>query len=84
MTTLSNTPYESLVVGMEAASTRACTADDLYVFANSSGNHNPMHLPREDGDGDGTPEAVALVPESHTGRYLAPMLKPGAAGQAAE
>jgi excinuclease ABC subunit A len=44
----------------------------------------------EGGDGGGqivavgTPEAVALVPESHTGRYLAPMLKPGAAGQAAE
>ena len=59
MTTFSNTPYESLVVGMEAASTRACTAEDLYIFANSSGNHNPMHLPREDGDGDGAPEAVA-------------------------
>jgi len=59
MTTFSNTPYESLVVGMEAASTRTCLAEDLYVFARSSGNHNPMHLPREDGDGDGKPEAVA-------------------------
>jgi len=59
MTTFSNTPYASLEVGMEAASTRLCSADDLYVFANSSGNHNPMHLPREDGDGDGRPEAVA-------------------------
>lgn len=59
MTTLSNTPYESLKVGMEAASPRLVTADDLYVFANSSGNHNPMHLPREDGDGDGRPEAIA-------------------------
>lgn len=59
MTTFSNTPYESLIVGMEAASTRACTAEDLYIFANSSGNHNPMHLPREDGDNDGKPEAVA-------------------------
>jgi len=44
----------------------------------------------EGGDGGGqivavgTPEVVAAVPESHTGRYLAPMLKPGAAGQAAE
>ena len=36
----------------------------------------------EGGDGGGrivatgTPEEVARVPESHTGRYLAPMLKP--------
>lgn len=29
------------------------------MFAAVSGNHNPMHLPNEDGDGDGTPEAVA-------------------------
>ncbi len=59
MTTLSNTPYESLQVGMEAASTRLCTADDLIVFAHSSGNHNPMHLPHHDGDGDGVTESVA-------------------------
>jgi acyl dehydratase len=44
---------------MEASTTRLVRADDLYVFAHASGNVNPMHLPREDGDGDGKPEAVA-------------------------
>jgi len=56
--TFTNTPYDQLEVGMEAESQRLVLADDLYVFANSSGNLNPMHLPREDGDGDGLPEAV--------------------------
>ena len=37
---------------------RLCTADDLIVFANVSGNHNPMHLHDEDGDGDGATEAI--------------------------
>jgi excinuclease ABC subunit A len=33
----------------------------------------------------GTPEAVARVPTSHTGRYLAPLLRPsGAAPTAAK
>ncbi|MCV6598492.1 MAG: bifunctional enoyl-CoA hydratase/phosphate acetyltransferase [Mangrovicoccus sp.] len=54
-----NTPYHKLEIGMEAEMHRLCVADDLYVFANNSGNLNPMHLPREDGDGDGIPEAVA-------------------------
>ncbi|MFT6451698.1 MAG: phosphate butyryltransferase [Halocynthiibacter sp.] len=59
MKTFSNTPFDALEVGMEAQTTRLCVADDLYVFAHSSGNLNPMHLPREDGDGDGEPEAIA-------------------------
>ncbi len=54
-----NKTYEELKVGDEAEITRLCTADDLYVFAHASGNHNPMHLPEHDGDGDGMPEAVA-------------------------
>ena len=54
-----NIPFDQLEVGMEASETRTCRADDLYVFANASGNLNPMHLPDEDGDGDGIPEAVA-------------------------
>ncbi len=57
--TLKSTPFSALEIGMEAEVTRLCVADDLYVFANSSGNFNPMHLPKEDGDGDGVPEAVA-------------------------
>lgn len=54
-----NVPFEALTIGMEAEQTRTLKADDLYVYANSSGNLNPMHLPKEDGDGDGRPEAVA-------------------------
>lgn len=56
---LTNVPFDKLEIGMEASEKRICRADDLYVFANSSGNLNPMHLPKEDGDGDGVPEAIA-------------------------
>ena len=59
MTVFRNIPLDELRPGMEAESRRVCLADDFYVFANSSGNLNPLHLPREDGDGDGLPEAVA-------------------------
>ncbi len=54
-----NIPFSALEIGMEAQQTRTLSADDLYIFANSSGNLNPMHLPDEDGDGDGRPEALA-------------------------
>ena len=56
---MKNVPFDALKIGMEARQTRVLGAEDLYVFANSSGNVNPMHLPKEDGDGDGKPEAVA-------------------------
>ncbi|MFK7753719.1 MAG: bifunctional enoyl-CoA hydratase/phosphate acetyltransferase [Sedimentitalea sp.] len=56
---MQNIPFDQLEIGMEASQTRTLNADDLYVYANSSGNLNPMHLPLEDGDGDGAPEAVA-------------------------
>ena len=56
---LTATAWEALEMGQEAHAERLCVADDLYVFAHASGNLNPMHLPREDGDGDGVPEAVA-------------------------
>lgn len=56
---MQNIPYDDLRVGMEAEATRICLADDLYVFANTSGNLNPLHLPKADGDGDGEPESVA-------------------------
>jgi phosphate butyryltransferase len=59
MTILTSTPYADLAIGQEAAVTRLCRAEDLYVFAHASGNLNPMHLPGLDGDGDGRPEAVA-------------------------
>lgn len=59
MTVITSIPANELKVGMRAEVTRLCLADDLYVFARSSGNLNPMHLPKEDGDGDGKPEAIA-------------------------
>ncbi|MEO1776059.1 MAG: bifunctional enoyl-CoA hydratase/phosphate acetyltransferase [Pseudomonadota bacterium] len=54
-----NRPYSELEVGDEASLTRHATEDDFYVFANTSGNHNPMHLAHEDGDHDGVVEAIA-------------------------
>ncbi|MFN3644701.1 MAG: bifunctional enoyl-CoA hydratase/phosphate acetyltransferase [Gemmobacter sp.] len=54
-----NRPYAELRVGDSAELVRLVTPDDLFAFANVSGNHNPMHLPGLDGDGDGAPEAVA-------------------------
>ena len=59
MTVFENVPFDQLEIGMEAMTKRLCVADDLYVFAHASGNLNPMHLPQEDGDKDGAPEAVA-------------------------
>jgi phosphate butyryltransferase len=59
MTEFRSIPFEALRVGQEATGRRLCVADDLYVFAHSSGNLNPRHLPHADGDGDGVPEAVA-------------------------
>ncbi len=59
MTLHKNTPWSALEIGMEAHVVHTCRAEDFYVFANTSGNMNPMHLPKEDGDGDGRPEAVA-------------------------
>ncbi|MEO1308504.1 MAG: bifunctional enoyl-CoA hydratase/phosphate acetyltransferase, partial [Pseudomonadota bacterium] len=59
MTFLSARPLSDLSIGMEAQITRLCVTDDLYVFANASGNLNPMHIPHVDGDRDGEAEAVA-------------------------
>jgi phosphate butyryltransferase len=56
---LVNRTFDELHVGDSAEIKRLITLDDLYVFASSSGNFNPMHLPKEDGDGDGTAESVA-------------------------
>jgi phosphotransacetylase/acyl dehydratase len=47
---------------------RLITADDLFVFAAASGNHNPMHLTDSDLDGNGTKERVA------PGMYVASLI----------
>ncbi|SIO03878.1 phosphate butyryltransferase [Rhodovulum sp. ES.010] len=54
-----NRTFDEIAVGDTAQIVRICTEDDFYVFASASGNHNPMHLARHDGDGDGAEEAVA-------------------------
>ena len=56
MNTYANTPWHALEVGMEASARRLCRAEDFLVYASSSGNHNPVHLPGEDHDGDGRPD----------------------------
>ncbi|WP_244597702.1 MaoC/PaaZ C-terminal domain-containing protein [Roseitalea porphyridii] len=53
MNTYRNTPFDALEVGMEASAQRLCRAEDFLVYASSSGNHNPVHLPKSDHDGDG-------------------------------
>ena len=53
-----NITFDELQIGDSAEAKRLCLADDIFVFANSSGNDNPVHLPAYDGDGDGKPEAV--------------------------
>lgn len=56
---LENRTFDELEPGSTESLRRLCTPDDLIVFANVSGNHNPMHIFDADGDGDGHPEAVA-------------------------
>ncbi|MGG7565358.1 bifunctional enoyl-CoA hydratase/phosphate acetyltransferase [Rhodovulum sp. DZ06] len=56
---LSNKTWDELEIGQRASLNRTATLEDFYVFANASGNMNPLHLPKHDGDGDGDPEAIA-------------------------
>ena len=57
---IENRPFDTLKIGDSAELTRLCTGDALLVFASATGNHNPMHLPDLDVDGDGRQdEAVA-------------------------
>jgi phosphate butyryltransferase len=54
-----NRTFDELSPGDSAELVRLLTPDDLFAFANLSGNHNPLHLPDVDLDGDGSPDAVA-------------------------
>ena len=65
---IENRPLDRLKVGDKAELRRLCTADDLLIFAVATGNHNPMHLPDIDGDGDGKPDGLA------PGIFLAAMI----------
>lgn len=53
---LENRTYDELKIGDSAELRRLITVDDLFIFAQSSGNHNPLHLPGQDSDGDGEPD----------------------------
>ncbi|MEM0899264.1 MAG: bifunctional enoyl-CoA hydratase/phosphate acetyltransferase [Pseudomonadota bacterium] len=58
--TYTNKTFAELQVGMESTTRRLARAEDFFVYALSSGNHNPVHLPGEDHDNDGQPdEAIA-------------------------
>lgn len=56
---IENRPFNRLAVGDLAEFRRLCTEEDLWIFAAATGNHNPMHLPDADVNGDGEPEAIA-------------------------
>ncbi|HEY0274922.1 MAG TPA: bifunctional enoyl-CoA hydratase/phosphate acetyltransferase [Paenirhodobacter sp.] len=56
---LVNRTFDELQPGDTAELRRLVTPDDLYIYAASSGNFNPVHLPNGDLDGDGTPEQTA-------------------------
>lgn len=56
---LVNRTYEELKVGDKAELRRLVTIDDLYVFATTSGNYNPLSLPNGEVDCNGRPENMA-------------------------
>ncbi|MBT9383079.1 bifunctional enoyl-CoA hydratase/phosphate acetyltransferase [Pseudooceanicola sp. CBS1P-1] len=69
---IENRTFDELSVGDTAELKRLCTQDDLIVFANMSGNHNPMHIADLDGDGDGRAEAIA--PSMFVGSLISAVL----------
>ena len=69
---IENRIFDELQVGDSQSLRRLCTQDDLLVFANVSGNHNPMHLFDLDGDGDGQPEPY--VPGMFLGSLISAVL----------
>ena len=50
---IENRPFDTLKIGDSAELTRLCTEEAMLIFASATGNHNPMHLPDLDVDGDG-------------------------------
>ena len=69
-----NRTYDALAVGDSAELRRLITPDDLYVFAASSGNFNPMHLPGGDGDSDGDGAADGGAQTVAPGMFLASLI----------
>lgn len=56
---LENKTFDELQIGDSAELRRLVTQDELIVFASASGNHNTLHLPGFDMDGDGQAEEIA-------------------------
>ncbi|MEM9168936.1 MAG: bifunctional enoyl-CoA hydratase/phosphate acetyltransferase [Pseudomonadota bacterium] len=53
-------PYDRLEVGMTASQSRLCRENDFYVFANASGDMNPLHMPHVDDDDGSTATAPGM------------------------
>ena len=54
-----NVTWDELIVGQTARIERTVSASDFYVFAQASGNTNPLNMPGTDINGDGHSDAVA-------------------------
>ncbi|MFP4045346.1 MAG: bifunctional enoyl-CoA hydratase/phosphate acetyltransferase [Rhodosalinus sp.] len=74
---LENRTFDELQVGDSAELKRLCTFDDLLIFANVSGNHNPMHIVDPDGPGPREPVAPSMFIGSLVSAVLGNIL-PGA------
>ncbi|WP_371038542.1 bifunctional enoyl-CoA hydratase/phosphate acetyltransferase [Rhodosalinus sp. FB01] len=57
---IENKTFDELSVGDSSELKRLCTQDDMVIFANVSGNHNPMHLVDPDGEGPREPPAPSM------------------------
>ncbi len=66
--TISNRLFDEIAVGDTASARRVCTDNDLFIFANASGNLNPLSLPDRDGDGD--PSTPPLAPSMWVGALV--------------
>jgi len=66
--TIVNRLFDEIAVGDTASSRRVCTENDLFVFAQASGNLNPIGLPDRDGDRD--PSTPPLAPSLWVGALV--------------
>ena len=70
--TISNRLFDEIAVGDTASARRVCTDNDLFIFANASGNLNPLLLPDRDGDGD--PSTPPLAPSMWVGALVSQVI----------
>ncbi len=70
--TVTNRLFEEIDVGDRASSRRVCTDNDLFIFAQASGNLNPLSLPDRDGDDD--PSTPPLAPSMWVGALVSNVL----------